>query len=105
MDLKDQKSVLRKEFSNLRKKLGFEYIKKESNSIVDQILMSDEYKNANTIFCYISYNNEPDTFRLLEAVLHSTKKLCLPVINDQQMFAAETFNLKDLVKNKYGRAR
>lgn len=100
--LTQKKSELRKIFKTKRKQIQKNTLKKWSKELSIKLINSEEYKRSNTVFCYISFNNEIDTFLILEQSLKDNKQLSVPVIKENKMIASRISSLTDLKKNKYG---
>lgn len=96
------KKELRIKFKEKRKNLSKDFIKQKSEQFCEKFVNSFYYKNANTIFCYLSFNNEIITDEIMYHTLKDKKNLCVPVINKNEMFAAQIKNLNHFKKNKYG---
>ncbi len=95
------KSELRKEFIQKRKN-GFD--KRASEIITEKVLSLNEYKRAENILCYASYNSEVDTFLLMEQIINDGKKLYLPrcVVEDKRIEVLRARNLSELKEGAYG---
>lgn len=67
------------------------------------VLASDEWKNAETVFIFVSTKNEPDTKLLLINALKEGKRLCVPrITGDGTMDAVEIKNFSALENGKFG---
>ncbi len=96
------KKELRKKIKEERKKLTKQFIKEKSEIFCKKFLNSDYYKSANSIFCYISFNNEIITDQILKQTLKDKKKLGVPIIKDNEIFAAKIEDLTNFKENRYG---
>lgn len=90
------KSEFRRFFLNLRREMGETSIKEKSKKIIARLLASDPYKNAETIFVYVSKNKEVDTYDFIKKALADGKKVYVPKIIDHQMIAAKISDLDEL---------
>ncbi len=99
---KNNKKILREELKTKRSKLSRLVLKKQSLLLNDIVLNSEEFKNSKSIFCYISFNNEIDTFEILNFCLRNKKILSVPVIKGKKIVPAKINNLDNLIENKYG---
>lgn len=72
--------------------------------IFHNLIHSEEYKKADTIFIYVSYNNEADTHRIICHALEHNKKVCVPKVisKAEGMKAVEIKGFKDLRPGAYG---
>ena len=95
--LYNEKAVLRKELLSLRKTLSPAYL------TMDILNSYTEFKNAKTVFCYVSYNGEVDTLDLLSEI-SKEKTLVVPycIDDDGNMIAVKINSTDDLVKGMYG---
>lgn len=86
MNLHQQKEELRRRLLKQRKALSQSTFKKASAEIIDKLKQEIEYRNAETIHCYVSMNDrrEVDTRKLIKEMLSSGKKVVVPVTNFQE---------------------
>jgi 5-formyltetrahydrofolate cyclo-ligase len=85
-----------------REKLGKEETLKKSLELCRIFTDSPEFKNANSVCCYLSFNLEIDTFSIIEECFRTKKILSVPVVSGKEMFACKITSLGNLKKNKYG---
>ena len=77
------KEVLREKYKKLRKEV---LDKKERDSLITRkVLLSEEYKKANTIAIYVSKEDEVDTKELIDSCLAAGKTVCVPITGPNQM--------------------
>lgn len=76
--IKTDKQQLRGEIKSIQNSLSEEYIKEASAEIADAFLNFSEYKEAESIFVYISSPNEPDTRRIIQQALTDQKEVYVP---------------------------
>jgi len=97
MDLSvtEQKHNLRCLNKEIRKALD---IKSLSVSIIDRVFNTDEFKNAKSVFCYISFGHELDTSRILN---YPDKNIFVPKIIGNEMLMTE-YTPNDLEKSRFG---
>lgn len=75
----------------------------KSNKICNTFLQSDLFKNAKTVFVFLSFGSEVDTNLVLKSCFEQGKKVCVPVCRkDCVMDAVSVENLSDMIYNKYG---
>lgn len=96
------KSELRKWIRNQKKQLTKEQIESSSIKIFKKIMQLDCYKQADSIYAYVSYNEEVSTFSFLKEVLLSGKKLCVPKVYDDIMKFHVITSLEELKTGAYG---
>ncbi len=73
------KKELRAEIKNRISGLSVEYKKDSSKKIARAVIASSEFLQAESIFCYVSTKNEPDTAMIIEAALKQGKCVFVPV--------------------------
>ncbi len=98
-----EKKAMRKEFKAKRQQL-----KKTSpsanNIIFNNLIKEDMFKEANCIFCYISFGTEIDTSCIIDYILASGKKLVVPkcTTDSGDMIAVEIKSRDELRDGMYG---
>jgi len=95
ISIDEQKKIIREKCKTLWKNLN---IKDLSKQIMNNLFSLDVFKNAESIFCYISFKNEIDTSQILDC---EKKKIYVPKIDDNNMYMTE-YMPQSLVKNKFG---
>ena len=78
MSLKEEKAALRKEIRKQRRALDPVERKKWDSAIEKKVLELDEYRKADTVFCFVSYGGEPETRGILRDCFASGKRLVVP---------------------------
>lgn len=98
------KKDLRKIMKEKREKLKADNKEKYDITIFHNLIHSDEYKKARTIFIYVSYNNEADTHRIICHALENNKIVCVPKVisKAEGMKAVEIKSFMDLIPGSYG---
>ena len=94
------KKELRKKYLELRNK-----IKRNScKEVVDLIKDNEAFKNAKTIFCFVSAGSEPCTDLLIDYILKNGKTLAVPKCIDKKgnMAAVEIKSLDDISEGFFG---
>ena len=76
--VREEKKRMRKQIRSARKALDPAQRRAWDASIEQQVLARAEYRNADTVFCFVSYGGEPETRGILEDVLKQGKKLAVP---------------------------
>lgn len=97
------KQSLRKKYKDiLKNEIPLESLIRKSHILNKNIMQTKDYKNASTIFCYISFNKEIDTTFLINTILQSNKTLCVPFLQNGKMLSIIIEETKYLKKNKFG---
>lgn len=96
-----EKSVLKKQMLEKRDQLDNKA--ERSNIICQKILSSDVFKNAKTIFLFLSFGSEVDTNLIVETCFKQGKKVCVPVCKKDGIMDAVYINgFDDMACNKFG---
>lgn len=94
------KKELRKKYTKIRSKIKN---KKEKDEKIRENLKNLEiYKNAKSVFVFISYRTEVDTLKIIEMIKEDGKKLLVPLVKRKEMIAVEVEGIEDLEPNKMG---
>lgn len=103
MTKKEEKQRLRKVIRNEEAKLSAKYKAASAAAICGHIMGMPEYREAETIFCFVGRTHEIDTSTLLANVLASGKRLCVPLCVDKGiMELREITAISQLVPGSYG---
>lgn len=86
------KKQLRKKLLDLRKSISSEEVKGRSNTIINKIRLSEEYKNSKIIGIYSPIKNEVDLLELF----NDNKTICLPRVSGDEMDFYIVNSIKDL---------
>lgn len=73
------KKQIRKEILEKRGKLGSIDHKYFSNCIINSILDSSHYRDANTIMVFVSFSDEVDTHEFIKKAISDGKKVTVPI--------------------------
>lgn len=95
------KSEFRRFFLNLRREMDEYTIKEKSNQIINNLLKSDLYKNASSIFIYVSKNKEVDTRDFIEKALADGKKIYVPKIKSREIIAVKLNDISELEAGRF----
>ena len=92
-----EKAELRKKCLEIRKKLPF----KEAD---EKSVPSKLYESVQTVFIYVSSENEIGTHRLIEKMFQDKKTVCVPfcVDSDGGMICVKINSLSELREGRYG---
>ena len=74
----------------------------ESAAISDTVLRSFAFRQARTVFCFVSLPSEPDTRPILEETLRSGKTLLVPKCVGKTMVPVPVTDLSALKPGAYG---
>ena len=78
-DIRLQKKELRRAYKTLGAKLTEEYRRESDAAIREAVLASTLWKNAESLFIYVSMWAEPDTRALIAAALEAGKRVYVPL--------------------------
>ena len=94
--LKDKEN-LRSSLKKKRDGLSEEFRFKKSEKIVNFLRNINEFKQSKTIFCYVSYKSEVETFSLIDYILESDTDLFVPkIISRTKMIAVKLDDIANL---------
>ena len=101
--IRARKGILRDRCRDLRKEMDMDYLRDASDAITKHILASEAYRDAGTIFVYMSYGKEVITDGFIAQALADGKKICIPLcLPENQMEAKCYTGPEDLHSGKYG---
>lgn len=93
-----RKKQIRQKILQLASTLDASYKRRSSKSIVELITSMEEFKDANTVFCFVGRNNEVHTKELIEYCWDKGKRIVVPlVISKGIMEAKEITSHDDLI--------
>lgn len=103
MNMREEKKELRKKVMQRIWKLTEEYKIEADKKIYENIINLKEYKEANTIFCFVNTEDEINTRVIIENALESGKRVGVPkCIGKGIMEAYEIKGYSSLKNGKYG---
>ena len=91
-----QKQEIRRNMKELKSKLTLAEQEHHSESIIRCLQGLSEYRLSEEIFCYVNFNQEVITTRLIEEALLSGKRIAVPKIIDKDMRFYYISSLKEL---------
>ena len=108
--LKNYKNAMRKKYLDIWDSFTKEDIRNRSAIIFNKLKETPEYKNANNIMCFVSFNNEVETHEFIEEAILEGKSIYIPVILDDEpesifkktMKISKIESLQGLIKNHMG---
>ena len=96
------KSKLRSHMRALKRAMTDEQITEKSQILTDLFLNTPYYRNAKTVYGYISYNQEVRTLPILEQALKDGKNVALAKCFGEDMRFIHVSDLNTLSKSKSG---
>ncbi|GAA0721912.1 5-formyltetrahydrofolate cyclo-ligase [Clostridium malenominatum] len=100
----ESKKDLRNRVIKLRDSLSLEERKVYDEEIYKKVLESDYYKNAQTIFVFVSYKTEVDTHAIIKKALEDGKRIAVPKIKTKKegILPVEIKDFNELSSGNYG---
>lgn len=99
------KKSVRKRMFDKRNEMNLSQVQELSRKIVNTLTKVPIFKQSNNIMLYLSFNNEVDSYELIEYCLGNKKCVIVPYCNKEgkQITPVKIENIeKQLVKNDYG---
>ncbi len=97
------KQTLRAEVIARAKNLSPVYCREADEAICRQVIRSDVYEQARTIFCYVGTEREIDTMRLIHIMMRDGKSVAVPLCVEKGVMEARRIEgMGDLVSGRYG---
>ncbi|MBO5227406.1 MAG: 5-formyltetrahydrofolate cyclo-ligase [Lachnospiraceae bacterium] len=96
------KITLRKQILSMRKGLTSKQIKEKSVRVIENIIVTAEYKNATCIYAYMPAKGEVDVTSLIEEAWHDGKKVAVPKVIDKDMIFYYIKSFDDLESGYFG---
>lgn len=96
------KNELRSQIRILKRAMTEEQIAEKSKKLADLLLNSACYRNAKTIYGYVSYNQEVRTLPILEQALQDSKKVALAKCYADELRFIQVSDLSGLFKSTCG---
>lgn len=96
------KSEMRRFIKNLRREMTDEKITKISDQIYKNLIDHDLYKNAKSIFVYLSMDKEINTYKIINHALEDGKKVYVPYLENKKMNLRRLRSLDDLTEGAFG---
>lgn len=97
-----EKDSFRQEVIEKKASMHFNEIVKKSENIQNQLFALPAYKEADGIFCYVSFNQEVRTFEIINRALAEGKRIYVPRIDKGIMKFIEIKSLSDLRPGFFG---
>jgi len=99
------KEKLRRDILKKRKAMKKEDVAQYSKDIISRLVSLQTFKESNNIMIYLSFNNEVDTYKLMDICLKQGKKVLVPfcIKQNKKMIPSEVKDpQKELVMNSIG---
>ncbi len=101
MDLRPEKSSLRRLLLEKRDSTSYEFTQISSKKIQKKLQKLDFFREAKTIGAYYSIGSEISTKNILQDILNDAKDLSLPKVVDDNLIFKKISSLKDLEKGSF----
>lgn len=98
----ETKREIRKRILNIRNALSSVLRRKQSDEILAKLLESDAYVCAHNILCYVDYQSEVFTDRLIETCFATGKTVFVPLVCGENMEFYHIDSLEELVEGYKG---
>jgi len=72
------KNEIRKAMSKQRRSMSENQVKDKSNTIIEKLMNTKEFENAQSLMVYLSFDNEVYTFDFIEKAMRLGKKIIVP---------------------------
>ena len=98
--MKEEKNILRKRLFELRNSLSAEEVEQRSKCIIEKLRGIDAFQNVQSIFCYVSFDNEVKTLELLQACISMGKQVSVPLalVRERRLVPYEVHDLQTELK-------
>lgn len=99
----NRKAEIRRMIKAIKREHSNEYIESESQKIQELLLEQEKYKNSDELFCYVSYNKEVSTMKIINTALEDNKKIAVPKVIEKGMMEFYYINsMNQLREGTYG---
>lgn len=98
----EEKNAVRKKMMTLRKSISKSDIETWSRAIMNRLFEMEEYKEANHVMFYVSYDNEVKTHEMIIKTLSSPKKVSVPLLEKEKIIPVEIRRWDELKPGAYG---
>lgn len=98
------KNQLRTQYKSIRNLLTPEQVHQNSEQIIQTLLNLPEWKNAKIVMCYLSFQNEVDTYPLYREGWNQGKTMLIPICQAKGSIMKMSIltSMNTLIKNRYG---
>ena len=98
----EDKGELRRRLRAERLELPAEYAAESDAAIFEKLIALPEFKEARTVFTYLSVEGEPDTREIINAAIDLGKTVAIPRVKGASMDAVPVKSLDGLSIGKFG---
>lgn len=96
------KGEIRNHIKNIRKEIPINLRKEYNQNIHERLFLSNEFKDCNMLFIYISFGSEIDTITIINKALQMNKTVFVPKVEKNDMNFYELHSLDGLIRSKFG---
>jgi 5-formyltetrahydrofolate cyclo-ligase len=96
------KSEVRNYIKNKRNNLTVSLRNEYSNKIHDRLCASDNFKECNLLFAYVSFGSEVNTLAIIDKAFQMNKNVYIPKVEDNDMNFYEINSFEGLIRSKFG---
>ena len=102
-DIAGRKKQIRREFLAIRSELSGEWRAAAERAMAKRLFATDAFRDAEALYCFVSFRDEPDTFRILSESLRLGKRTAVPKVSGKrQMDFFYIKSLSDLIPGTWG---
>ncbi len=87
---------------SVKKEMTKEAVEAKSRSVIEKVMGLSEFKAADNIYTYVSYNQEVDTHDFIKKCLNMGKNIFVPKIYDKIIKFHKINDFELLIRGKYG---
>ena len=98
----ERKKNLRTAYLSKRNAMDAEKREAASEKIAQWVFANKRFKAAQTIFVYVSFRSEVDTFKIIQKALKSGKRVAVPKVDGPVMDFYEIHSLEELFPGNFG---
>lgn len=100
-DIRKEKILLRKQIKEERKNVLPKDKKTWDRKIFENLVSMTQYRNAKNILCYVSLENEANTFEIIKKAISDKKNVFVPKVLDKEKMQFYKINSVDELKTGY----
>jgi 5-formyltetrahydrofolate cyclo-ligase len=78
--VRSEKKRLRAEILKIRAAYSEETVSRNSNVIIEKLIAMDEYRDSNTVMCFVDFKKEVRAREIIRHALEQGKRVLVPVI-------------------------
>lgn len=92
------KKLMRMRCKEIAEAMEQSYVARASEEIASRVLASEEYRTAQTVFCYLHFGKEPATDAIIAQALADGKRVCVPLCTGPHDMEAKRYREGDLLQ-------